>query len=135
MKNNQGGKIVLIVSLIAIFILGIVIVFHVIRYRSYDSVEATVIETYVDSGLGQGTNDSAAKYAIVEYSLYGGEYTYKKDLGIFENFSNGDKVWIRCNPQDYSDVENQRGFRTLWTVEGVLILWSGGLLFAMIRQK
>lgn len=135
MKNNATIKNVLIISLIVILILGIIIVFHVIRYQFYDSVEAAVIETYVDTGLGQGGDESSVKYVIIEYSHNGVDYTYKKELGMFENFSNGDKVWIRCNPKDYSDVENQRSFRALWLVEGVLILWSGLLLFATIRQK
>lgn len=135
MKNSRVAKVTLTISLILIVILGITIIFYALYHHSYVSVEATIIETYVDTGLGQGTQDSAVKYAIMEYSHNGNDYTYKKNLGLFENYSNGDKVWIKCNPQNFGDVENQNTFKWLCIVEGVLIVWSGGLLFAITRRK
>lgn len=127
--------ITLIVSLLAIVVLGAAILFHLTYYHSYVSVEATVIETYIDSGLGQGANDSSVKYVVVEYFRNDTRFTYKKQLGLFEKSSSiGDKLTIKCNIKNPEDVENPNILKGLIFVEIFLIVWTGGLLFTIIRK-
>lgn len=128
-------RIILTASLLVIAVLGAVIVFHLIYYRQYVSVEATVIETNLDTGLGQGGNDGSTEYIVVEYFDNTEIYRHKISLQPFDrNYSVGDKIWIKCNPLNFSDVENQNTLKWLCIMEGVLILWTGGLIFAIIKK-
>lgn len=128
-------RIILTASLLVIAVLAAGIVFYLIYYHNYVSVEATVIETILDNGLGQGGNDSSTEYIVVEYFHNGEIYRHKILLELFDrSYSVDDKIWIKCNPRSFSDVENQNTLKWLCIAEGVLILWTGGLIFAIIKK-
>lgn len=122
-------------SLLVIAVLAAGIVFHLIYYRNYVSVEATVIETTLDTGLGQGGNDGSTEYIVMEYFHNSEIFRRKIMLGLFDrSYSVGDKIWIKCDPQNFSDIENQNTLKWLCIVEGALILWTGGLIFAIAKK-
>lgn len=133
MRNNNIAKAVLVIIAIVIIILGIIITVDVCHYNSYVSIEATVADIVVDNG--NGAEALPVYYAVLSYSYNGKTYEYKNYDGTSNRLNKGDKVKILCNPDNCNEVKNERTLTVLIVVEIVLIVWSGLLLFSMIRVK
>lgn len=121
-RSKTKMRIALIVSLLAIAVTGTAIIAHVIHYRRYITVEATVFEVKNDT-------------IVVDYFPNEDRYRREIKLSLFsKNYSVGDKISIRCHPHNFIEVENRNALIWLCVAEGAFVIWTGGLLFTIIKK-
>ena len=91
-------KFVAIVFAIIFLLFGILAVVECVKYKDYVTFEADVINAYNAPSSGESSN----RYVDISYTYNGVTYTTSQQ--VLTQYSSGDKIKIRINPDDPTEL-------------------------------
>lgn len=106
-ENSSTLNIIRIIILIAIAFLLFVLIFNVVKTRSFIKIEATAfsMKTDVDYGLENDSKSSLIK-SVNFYYEYDGEKYESSYRTFFKHYSSGETISVYLNPKNPSEIKN-----------------------------
>lgn len=91
-------KFVAVVFVFVFLLFGVLAAFECVKYKDYVTIEADVIDAYNAPSSTENTN----RYVDISYTYNGVTYTTSQQ--VLTQYSAGDKIKIRINPDDPTEL-------------------------------
>lgn len=134
--TETGGflNLIRIIILVVIVLLLFILIFNVVKTRSYIKVEATVLsmKTNVDYGFENDSKSSLIKSVNCCYE-YNNEIYESSYRTFFKNYSSGEIILIYLNPKKPAEIKDP--FITEVCVLGIVFLTCFITLLSIIQRK
>lgn len=133
-QSSSVLNIIRIIILLAIVFLLFVLIFNVVKTRTFIKIKATVIsmKTDIDYDVDNDSKVSLIK-SVNCYYEYDGEKYESSYRTFFKNYSPGETISIYLNPKNPSEIKNP--FITEVGVLGIVFLTCFIALLWMSQRK
>ena len=117
--------IILGICLAVLCVTSYIAISNTVKYNSYVTVNAEVVHI----------TNSNVRYITLKYEYDNKEYTADRKVGSTKGYSQGDRIDIKCNPNNPEEINDDYVTGVLITISCLLALFSVGLIILLMFGK